>query len=672
MKNKIFYWGILLLLMTTHQALLAQSKRMDSLQKLVKQLPDSKQKVEAINELAFEHIFYSYDTSMKYANEAESLAEKIGYNVGKALSLNISGIVYRIQGNYSRALDSHFKSLRICEKEDYPQGIANNYSNIGLVYFDKENYEKAIEYYEKALKIKEKINDKRGVAFSLNDIGGVYLRQGKLEKAEATYLKSIKLRESLEDTQGLATSLNNMGRIYFERGELSKAMNYLERSLKIGKSFNDQLLIATNLNNLANIFLQQEDYQRAKDNFSQALQIAQKINSKLEIKNAFQGLARCNRALGDFDEAFSNLEAFIAIKDSLFNEENNKRTASLEYGYQLEIKDVEIKRQNLIRNALIGGAVIIIVALLLIIRAIRQKRGAYQLLEKQKAEIEKQKDSIEGQKEALEQAYQEITRKNEQITSNVIYAKNIQKAMLPEHDLDKYFDKYFIVYRPQYNVSGDFYWFRELKGKRYLAVADCTGKGVAGAFMSTISINLLDEILNLKQIEDPAKILEMFHARFRVALRQNEQRNQDSVEIALCCIEELPEQHKRITYSGACIPLRYSNGWDIMEIAPDPHPIGGGGKQAQKTFHNHTIELKKDDSLYLITDGLPNQPGEEQKRFGNTALREMLQSSLSLTTEKQKEKFNLAIDEQLKHAHQKDDITALVVKLTTHTSPTED
>jgi serine phosphatase RsbU (regulator of sigma subunit)/Tfp pilus assembly protein PilF len=642
----------------------AQSKRMDSLQTLVKKLPDSKQKVEAINELAFEHIFYSYDTSMKYANEAESLADKIGYNVGKALSLNISGIVYRIQGNYSRALDSHFKSLSICEKENYPQGIANNYSNIGLVFFDKEDYKKAIEYYEKALKIKEKIDDKRGVAFSLNDIGGVYLKQGDLKKAEETYLKSIKLRESLEDTQGLATSLNNMGKIYFERGELVKALDYMERSLKIGKSFNDQLLIATNLNNLGGIFIKQEEYEKAKQNFTEALRIAKKINSKIEIKNAYQGLAKCHRALGEFDEAFENLEAFISIKDSLFNEENNKRTASLEYGYQLEIKEVELRRQNLIRNALIAGAVIIIIALLFIIRAIRQKRGAYQLLEAKKAEIEKQKDDIEGQKAALEQAYEEITQKNAQITSNVIYAKNIQKAILPDQDLDAYFDKYFVIFRPQYNVSGDFYWFRESKGKRFIAVADCTGKGVAGAFMSTISINILDEILNLKQIESPGEILEMFHAKLRLALRQDQQRNQDSVDIALCCIEETADQHKKITYAGAAIPLLYSNGWEINEIAPNKYPIGGSNKETRK-FENHTIELKKDDYIYLISDGIINQPGSEQKRFGTTRLKETLKSMLPLGIEKQKEMLDSEIESQLQECKQKDDITALVVKLST-------
>ncbi len=640
----------------------AQSKRMDSLQQLIKELPNNEQKVEAMNELAFEYIFHSYDASMKYANEAESLAEKIGYNVGKALSLNISGIVYRIQGNYSRALDSHFKSLTICQKENYSQGIANNYSNIGLVFFDKEDYKKAIQYFEKSLKIKEKINDKRGVAFSLNDIGGIYLKQGELKKAEETYLKSIKLRESLNDTQGLATSLNNMGKIYLERGDFKKSLDYLERSLKIGKSFNDQLLIATNLNNLALIFLKQEKLEEAKLKFEEALKISKKINSKIEIKNAYKGLADCNRALGDFDAAFEALGSFISIKDSLFNEENNKRTASLEYGYQLEIKEVEIRRQNLIRNALIAVAVIIIVALLFIIRASRQKRGAYQLLAKQKGEIEIQKNNIQGQKEALERAYQEISRKNEQITSSVIYAKNIQKAILPDQDLDLHFDKYFVIFKPQYNVSGDFYWFRELKGKRFIAVADCTGKGVAGAFMSTISINILDEILNLKKIESPAEILEAFHTKLRLALRQDQQRNQDSVDIALCCIEDTEEHYKNITYAGAKIPLLYSSGWSVLEIAADDESIGGSSKEARK-FRNHSIQLKKDDAIYLFTDGFIRQPDEEQKIYGYPRLKETLQGMLSLATPQQKEKLQEEMDSYLQINKQKDDITALVVKL---------
>ncbi|NJL14952.1 MAG: tetratricopeptide repeat protein [Microscillaceae bacterium] len=445
----------------------AQNLRMDSLQKLLKKLPDGKDKVAAINELAFDYIFYSYDTSMKYANEAEDLAVRINYPVGKALSLNISGIVYRIQGNYSRALDSHLQSLRICEQENYSQGIANNFSNIGLVYYDKEDYKKALEYFEKALKIKEEIKDLRGVAFSLNDIGGVYLRLGNLEKAQLTYLKSIQVREKIGDQQGLATSLNNLGRLYLEKGELKKALNYLQRSIKVGRTFNDQLSIAITLNNIAEVHFKQGDFEKAKQSHLQALQIARSINSKIEIRNAYLGLARCHQQLEEYAAAFGYLETYIALKDSLSNEENNKRVASLEYGYKLEIKDIELKRQSLIQNALIGGAILIIVALLFIIRAIRQKRGAYQLLKAQKTEIEQQRDNMAAQKQALEQAYQEITRQNQQITSSVAYARNIQRALLPDQELKAYFDKYYVINRPQFDVSGDFYWFRELKGKHF-------------------------------------------------------------------------------------------------------------------------------------------------------------------------------------------------------------
>ncbi len=260
---------------------------------------------------------------------------------------------------------------------------------------------------------------------------------------------------------------------------------------------------------------------------------------------------------------------------------------------------------------------------------------------------------------------EKIEKKQKILMEGVSYAKRIQQAILPDYEITHYFKKYFVLYRPRYDVSGDFYWFTELDGKYYLAVVDCTGQGVSGAFMSMIGNTLLNEVIDEKKIDDPPFILETLNTEFKMALHQNQRLSDDSMDICLCKIEPSEEKpgYWNVTYSGANRPLFYSDGWELHEIRGTTRSIGGRHLHKDKLFEKHSFELKKGNFLYLSTDGFVNQNNSEQKKYGTTRFKEFVRKILHLPVTQQEEKINRELDNFMEGTGQRDDITVFVLKL---------
>ncbi len=258
-----------------------------------------------------------------------------------------------------------------------------------------------------------------------------------------------------------------------------------------------------------------------------------------------------------------------------------------------------------------------------------------------------------------------VEHKHRILMEGVNYAQRIQQAILPKHEIENYFKKHFILYRPQYDVSGDFYWFMRAKNKFFVAVVDCTGKGVSGAFMSMIGNTLLNKVIGEQAIQDPSLILETLNTEFRIALHQNQNLGSDSMDVCLCSIEASQEKENQwnITYAGANLPLIYTRGWEIHDLKPSNRSIGGRGLHKQVNFENHQITLKKGDFLYLATDGFINQPNAQLEEYGLTKFKEFLRGMVHLPVADQIGCLDTELDLHLDGAVQKDDITVFGLKL---------
>lgn len=258
-----------------------------------------------------------------------------------------------------------------------------------------------------------------------------------------------------------------------------------------------------------------------------------------------------------------------------------------------------------------------------------------------------------------------LRQKNDFIESSIRYAQTIQKAILPNKlTIEKYFETE-ILYRPKDVVSGDFYWFVEKDQYAYIAVADCTGHGVPGAFMSLISSRILTSIIVEKNIFEPNEILTELDKQIVFSLNSKENNIQDGLDIVLCRFEKVMQNYKMI-FAGAKRSIQlYSFETNKLErIQGTVRSIGGySGLTKTMNFEQVEIMLKPKDTLYLFTDGFTDQNNKRRKKFTTAKLHALIQEISQKETSEQIKILNQELDKWQEGELQRDDITLLILKV---------
>ncbi|MCC5945259.1 MAG: SpoIIE family protein phosphatase [Bernardetiaceae bacterium] len=266
--------------------------------------------------------------------------------------------------------------------------------------------------------------------------------------------------------------------------------------------------------------------------------------------------------------------------------------------------------------------------------------------------------------EKLEGATDTIKSKNQAIMNSIRYGKTIQQAILPNEKLfNTHFADHKIIYKPQAVVSGDFYWLQATANKVFLAVVDCTGHGVPGAFMSMIGNTLLNETVSLKGITEPKAMLENLHTSIREALHQKEAQNTDGLDIALASIEKLPDDKFKIVFAGAKRSLFYYANGRLYELKGDKKSIGGRQKEDKREFSQQEVLLTKGDVLYFTTDGFVDQHNEARVKFGTLKFKQILAAVADKSLTEQHETLKAALEKHRGEQELRDDITMVTVKL---------
>ncbi|MDD2563563.1 MAG: SpoIIE family protein phosphatase [Salinivirgaceae bacterium] len=250
-------------------------------------------------------------------------------------------------------------------------------------------------------------------------------------------------------------------------------------------------------------------------------------------------------------------------------------------------------------------------------RLIAEKERLERIVAERTAEVVAQKEEIEEQSE-------QIVLQNEHIKSSITYASKIQNAVLPPPEVAKrMFGEHFILYLPRDIVSGDFYWMAEIDGLRYCAVADCTGHGVPGGFMSMMGISFLNQIIGQEKTLNAAEILFQLRENIIQSLHQTGKigENKDGMDIALYIVDP---KTNLLQFSGANNPLVLIRDDEAVVYKADKMPIGIYVK-GNIPFTNNEIELMDGDAIYTFSDGYVDQFGGPNKRkFMSKQFRELL------------------------------------------------
>jgi len=377
-----------------------------------KHIADSYLEIAAAN-----HLKGNYPSSLENSFKALSLSEEIGYKPGIAKSLHYIGNAYTSKSDLPKALDYFFKAVKMYEEIGNKKGIATLLGNIGTVYIDQGDYPKALDYFFKALKMGEELGNKKGIAMHLGNIGLVYSGQGDFSKALDYYFKALKMEEEFGDKYGIEVHLSNIGNIYSKQKDYHKALDYYFRALKMAEQIGEKYGIAILLGNIGSASSAQKDYPKALDYFFKALKMHEEMENKNGIAITLGNIGGVYSQTGKFADAEEYLKKGIAIndsigtldnlrlfeeslsqlydttgryklalehykkavelKDTLFNQEKNKEITRKEMNYEFEkaqaahdkelaVAGIEIKKQTLLKNSLMGGIALLAILFFLI------------------------------------------------------------------------------------------------------------------------------------------------------------------------------------------------------------------------------------------------------------------------------------------------------------------
>lgn len=587
------------------------------------------------------------------------------------------GVVYESQGNYPDALKQYLAALKIREEIGDKKGIASSYNDIGLVYWRQGKYADALEKYFACIKIMEELGDKTAVASTYNNIGLVYVSQGNYSEALKNQLAGLKTRQAIGNKENIADSYNNIGMIYDYQGKHSDALKNYLASLKIRQEIGDKQGIAGSYINLGGTNAMLKNFSEARRQLELGLSLSKEIGYKQWIMNAYQGLYVLDSIMGNYKASFANYKLYVLSRDSMFNEESAKKSMQAEMNYQFEKKQNEEKLQQEKKDTIAHEEKQKQTNILILVSCILMLLGVFSVFIYNRFRVtHKQKEIIEKQKTEVDEAYLHlgkknriIEEKNKDITDSINYAKRIQDALLKEEEhVTAHFPPHFILFKPKDIVSGDFYWGMEKHGHWYLCIADCTGHGVPGAFMSMLGIAFLNEINAEEKLLTPAEILDKLSDKIVKELKQTQEKteNKDGMDISMM---RLNLQTKELEWAGANNPLwivrNQKNGEQasqLIEYAADKQPIGY--TYNPKPFTNNVIPIQSGDTVYLFSDGYADQfGGPKEKKFKYKQLQEVLLGLSNQPVANQKEILNKTFEQWRGNIDQVDDVAMIGIRM---------
>ncbi len=254
--------------------------------------------------------------------------------------------------------------------------------------------------------------------------------------------------------------------------------------------------------------------------------------------------------------------------------------------------------------------------------------------------------------------------KNKDITDSILYAKNIQNAMLPPKGvLNKFFSDAYVYYKPRDIVSGDFYWCEKFGNKVLVALADCTGHGVPGAFMSLIGSTIIKDVAKMKEVNTPFELITLLDLEIQQILNKTalEDGIRDGMDISII---DFDTETNILRFAGANRPIFIFHNGYLEEIKGDRRSIGETDRRKDMTFSMQEIKLQPGDIVYMFSDGVTDQfGGPGGKKLKRKGLQQVIAKSVHLPMREQRIQFRNFLSEWKKDIEQLDDIIILAFKI---------
>lgn len=546
------------------------------------------------------------------------------------------GSTLGLTGHNMQGIENMLDALSIFERLNDTEGMAWASLSISRLFNRIKLNDKAIQYAEQALNLYRSIGNANGELLTLTEQANIHFGNQHYADALSIAQQVLARNTATGNTHAMAANHLLIGIIHYHTDSLASALLNLNKSYQLKRSLNDSLNLARLNLYLGNVHLTMGNKQQGQQHLNTALQIAQQQHLRTDEGEAYHRLSQLLEQQGNAAIALQYYRRYTSIRDSLqtadiarlemqYDFDKREQERELLAQQREEIQRITLQRQRTISAFLIGALVLAVAFALVVLHFLREKQRSNQMLTERNAEIEAQKHEIEAQRDYANQQRDQIASQQQQITDSITYASRIQKAMLPrQQTLQDKFAEHFVIYLPKNIVSGDFYWTDTLAdGRCALVVADCTGHGVPGAFMSILGISLLKDLTTSRN-ETAGEILSRLRQTVISLLHQTGQagESQDGIDMGLVLIDRAQQQ---LQFAGAYSPLLIARPANQPPVANAHHTEQGnnvclyelrGNKQpvgfhvtGQRPFDTHTVNYLPTDTFYMSSDGYPDQFG---------------------------------------------------------------
>ncbi len=608
------------------------------------------------------------DTARKYALLALKIAPERSVAFGDGI-IQI-GNTYHITGNMDSASANFNKALLYFKSINNLKGVAKCYQSFALVKRSLGDIYGSISDSKEALNYFVKINFLIGEVNTTSNISNAYLSLSKYDSAVNYARVAFYKSKQLNDSSKYMLYMSEYGGKSLQLLRYDTAIKYITTALPYLQKNKMYASLIPAYIHMATISADvNKNTKTAKHYLFEALMLSNELELKDNLRSIYSGLGAAY-VLERSDSATFYHRKTMQLIDSIYTQKGLDATKELQAKYETEKKDLQIKQANSELNLeeeknkrktliiWLGSAAFVGTLFFLMLAFInyRKAKKANLIIQNQNLVLELQKKEVEGQKQLVEE-------KQNEIIASINYAQRIQSAVLTGEEVWKKISKeHFIIFQPRDIVSGDFYWAHVLSnGRAVFALADCTGHGVPGGFMSMLGNSFLNELVVENKLFKADEVLNRLRDKVIAALFQKGQTQQkDGMDMALCVWNKMDNS---LEFAGANNTIYLVRDKQLTEYKGDKMPIGTYLEENKK-FSSQKIMLQSNDIIYLSTDGFSDQfGGDKGKKFKSKQLEELLVEVSTLTVEEQKQVLITSFARWKKQFEQTDDVSLIGIKV---------
>ena len=620
----------------------------------------------AINNRFIAWAYYMMDetkTGLPYAVKSTSLFESCKDSIRLINNYRLMAKIYEDLNKTDSIKYYLNKALEISIKTKDTAEITQCYKFLGIMHCNKGFYNESINCYKKGIELDSLIGDALEYAYGYYRIGEVYtLTHNNISntyKAKDYLTKSIRIQDSINSKiayyiTNKYLAYSSLADVYISLAQNTGNNKYADSCYYYTKKTIDYFTKQGRTSNATVCGYTYVKYLKYYKRYSEALAFMKRLKQHFGDETnqyAFMEYYTCLKdiyiCLGDYKNAYECFEKASKCRDEIVNDSVMFALADAKTDQAMMIErmdrenaeklfNAEKRRMRVVIISLWIGLSLVMIVIGLIIRVLIVKKRSNAELLKKNAALAEQKEEIRVQRDEIEEQRDTIKAQSDEIQASINYAQRIQNSLLtPADTIDAIFPDHFLLYKPRNIVSGDFYWIGQFGDNKVCIVADCTGHGVPGGFMSLLGMTNLNYIVG--QEISPDAILNKLRNAIIANLRQSktdtaaQYANEpignshydyvlDGMDVAAFVVNE---RQMTLTFAGANNPLVLIRDNAVQVIEANNMPVGISMKM--EPFKSVTMELHKGDCIYAYSDGFQDQfeHGSDQK-FKKSRLRNLL------------------------------------------------